>query len=107
MPFLRRPPPLAAAGFHDLRHVVLPTVQIQAPGRAGKIILAAAEEKEEPNMPVKTGDEEFLSHIVSEICDYAVRNGYEPNDTLKTISENIMLMLEIATFNNWKPEDES
>lgn len=57
-------------------------------------------------MPVKTGDEEFLSHIVSEICNYAVRNGYEPNDTLKTISENIMLMLEIATFNNWKPEDD-
>lgn len=104
---MRHPPPLAAAGLYDPRNVVLPPVQIQAPGRAGKIILAAAEEKEEPNMPVKTGDEEFLSHIVSEICDYAVRNGYEPNDTLKTISENIMLMLEIATFNNWKPEDES
>ena len=78
---MRHTPPLATAGFYDMRNVVLSPVQIQAPGRAGKIILAAAEEKEEPNMPVKTGDEEFLSHIVSEICDYAVRNGYEPNDT--------------------------
>ena len=78
---MRHTPPPATAGFYDMRNVVLSPVQIQAPGRAGKIILAAAEEKEEPNMPVKTGDEEFLSHIVSEICDYAVRNGYEPNDT--------------------------
>jgi len=58
-------------------------------------------------MPIKTGDEEFLSQIISAICNYAVKNGYEPNDTLKAVSENILAMLEIATFNNWKPEDES
>lgn len=47
-------------------------------------------------------DEIFLLHIITEICDYAVENQMEPNDTLKTISENILAMLKIATFNNWK-----
>lgn len=47
-------------------------------------------------------DEIFLLHIITEICDYAVENKMEPNDTLKTISENILAMLKISTFNNWK-----
>lgn len=47
-------------------------------------------------------DEIFLLHIITEICDYAVENEMEPNDTLKTISENILAMLKISTFNNWK-----
>ena len=47
-------------------------------------------------------DEIFLLHIITEICDYAVENQMEPNDTLKTISENILAMLKISTFNNWK-----
>lgn len=47
-------------------------------------------------------DEIFLLHIITEICDYAVENQMEPNDTLKTISENILSMLKISTFNNWK-----
>lgn len=47
-------------------------------------------------------DEIFLLHIITEICDYAVENKMEPNDTLKTISENILSMLKISTFNNWK-----
>lgn len=46
-------------------------------------------------------DNEFLSHIVSEICDYAVKNGMEPDDTLNTIANNIIMLLEISTFNNW------
>ena len=47
-------------------------------------------------------DEEFLVHIISEVCDYAVENGMEPNDTLRAVSENILKLLEISTFNNWK-----
>ena len=47
-------------------------------------------------------DEEFLVHIISEVCDYAVENEMEPNDTLRTVAENILKLIEISTFNNWK-----
>jgi len=47
-------------------------------------------------------DEEFMTHIICEICDYAVANGMEPNDTLNTISDNIKALLKVSTFNNWK-----
>ena len=47
-------------------------------------------------------DEKFMSEIIAEICNYAVKNGMEPNDTLNTIAHNILAMLEICTFNNWK-----
>lgn len=52
-------------------------------------------------------DSEFMAHVVSEICDYAVRNEMEPNDTIKTIAENLLFLLEISTFNTWKPSEES
>ena len=51
---------------------------------------------------VGMNDEEFLNHIICEICDYAVDNDMEPNDTLATIADNIKVILEIATFNGWK-----
>lgn len=47
-------------------------------------------------------DTEFLAHLISEICTYAVKNEMEPNDTLKTVAENILMLLEISTFNGWK-----
>ena len=47
-------------------------------------------------------DAEFMTHIIGEICDYAVRNGMEPDDTLHTIADNIKALLKISTFNNWK-----
>ncbi len=46
--------------------------------------------------------EEFMTHIISEICDYAVKNSMEPDDTLSTIADNIKVLLEISTFNGWK-----
>lgn len=49
-------------------------------------------------------DQEFLTKIVSEICDYAVKNGMEPDDTLGTVADNIKALLEISTFNNWRPK---
>lgn len=49
-------------------------------------------------------DEEFMTHIICEICDYAVTNGMEPDDTLNTIANNIMALLRISTFNNWKKD---
>lgn len=48
------------------------------------------------------GDAEFLTHIIAEICDYAVKNEMEPNDTLLTVADNIKALLEISTFNGWE-----
>ncbi len=48
-------------------------------------------------------DHEFMAQIIAEICDYAVKNKMEPNDTLRTVAENIDMMLEISNFNNWQP----
>lgn len=47
-------------------------------------------------------DAEFMTHIITEICDYAVENKMEPNDTLQTIADNIKALLKVSTFNNWK-----
>ena len=47
-------------------------------------------------------DADFMTNIICEICDYAVKNEMEPNDTLLTISDNIKALLKISTFNNWK-----
>lgn len=51
-------------------------------------------------------DTEFMSHIISEICTYAVKHEMEPDDTLETIAENILALLKISTFNSWgKPQE--
>ena len=49
-------------------------------------------------------DEEFLTHIITEICNYAVDNDMEPNDTLSVIADNINALLEISSFNGWIKE---
>lgn len=45
-------------------------------------------------------DEEFMTYIINKIAEYAIDNNMEPDDTLKTVAENILALLEIATFNN-------
>lgn len=46
-------------------------------------------------------EEEFMTHVITEICDYAVENNMEPDDTLSVIADNIKALLEISTFNGW------
>lgn len=46
-------------------------------------------------------DVEFMTNIISEICNYAVENEMEPDDTIRTIANNLLAILEISTFNNW------
>ena len=46
-------------------------------------------------------EEEFMTHIITEICDYAAENSMEPDDTLSTMADNIKAILEISTFNAW------
>lgn len=52
-------------------------------------------------------DTEFLTRIITEICDYAVKNDMEPNDTLSTVADNIKALLEISTFNGWKVKQDA
>ena len=52
-------------------------------------------------------DLEFKSHIISEICDYAVANNIEPDEALALIANDILCALELATFNAWKPNNGS
>lgn len=47
-------------------------------------------------------EQKFMTHIITEICDYAVENDMEPDDTLSTIADNIKALLEISTFNGWE-----
>ena len=60
-------------------------------------------EKEGAKMTEKelSADMELLNSIISQICDYAVDNGLEPDDTIKTIAGNLQALCEIASFNNW------
>lgn len=51
-----------------------------------------------------SADMELLNSIISQICDYAVDNGLEPDDTIKTIAGNLQALCEIASFNNWHKE---
>ena len=46
-------------------------------------------------------DAEFITNIISEICNHAVENEMEPDDTIRTIANNLLAILEISTFNNW------
>ena len=53
----------------------------------------------EPTEAEREQDIKFLVHIIFEIRDYARSVGQEPDDTLKTVANWILAMLEIATFN--------
>lgn len=46
-------------------------------------------------------DVEFMSHLITEICDFARENDMEPDDTLKTVAENLLALLKFSTFNHW------
>lgn len=47
-------------------------------------------------------DAQLLSTIVCMICDYSVKNGMNPDESIKIIAENLLKLREISTFANWK-----
>lgn len=47
-------------------------------------------------------DIEFITSVISQICDYAIDNGMNATDTLKTVANNILAICEIADFDEWK-----
>ena len=46
-------------------------------------------------------DAKFHVHILAEICDYAVQQGMDPDDTVRAVANNLLAMLTICSFNNW------
>lgn len=51
-------------------------------------------------------DTDFLTHIIVEICNYAIDNDMAPDDALSIIADNIKALLEISSFNTWIREGE-
>lgn len=47
-------------------------------------------------------DADFMTDIINYICDYAVENGLDPNETIKIVAENLLSILEIANFSEWR-----
>lgn len=51
-------------------------------------------------------DNELMVQVISLIVSYAIENEMSPNETIKTVAENMLFLLEIATFENWGKKDE-
>ena len=47
-------------------------------------------------------DSELMTEVISLIASYAVENDMSPNETIKTVSENMLGLLKIANFENWE-----
>lgn len=47
-------------------------------------------------------ESDFITHILSTICDYAKVNNYEITETVKAMGENLITLTEIANFDKWK-----
>ena len=50
-------------------------------------------------------DMDFLLTIITQICDYSVKNNMLPDETIKTISESMLSLLKISSFNGWRGEE--
>ena len=62
------------------------------------------EELREPTEAERERDIKFITHILFEIRDYAKSVGQEPDETLKSIAEWILALLNVATFNGEEGE---
>ena len=51
---------------------------------------------------LELSEEDFITHIVTTICDYAKLNGYEVTDTVKTMGENLVELTKICNLDSWK-----
>ncbi len=51
-------------------------------------------------------DGELLTQVISLIASYAIENKMSPNETIKTVAENMLFLLEIATFENWEKKED-
>ena len=53
-----------------------------------------------------TSDGKLMVDIISMICDYARANRYELDETLRTVANNILSFLSIASLNEWVGDDD-
>ena len=53
-----------------------------------------------------TSDGKLMVDIISTICDYARANRYEPDETLRTVANNILSFLSIASLNEWVGDED-
>lgn len=51
-------------------------------------------------------DSELMTQVISLIASYAIENEMSPNETIKTVAENMLLLLEIATFEHWGEKED-
>lgn len=51
-------------------------------------------------------DSELMTQVISLIASYAIENKISPNETIKTVAENMLCLLEIATFENWEKKED-
>lgn len=49
---------------------------------------------------------ELLTQVISSIASYAIENKMSPNETIKTVAENMLCLLKIATFENWEKKED-
>ena len=56
------------------------------------------------NLEMENKDIDFLTNTISSICDYAVKNNMQPNETLETVAKNILELLTICNFNKWESD---
>lgn len=50
-------------------------------------------------------DSELMAQVISLIASYAIKNKMSPNETIKTVAENMLDLLKIATFENWEKRE--
>lgn len=60
----------------------------------------------EPTEEEREQDVEFLVGILMQIKNYAVSCGQEPDDTLRTVANWILGLLDVATFNGDLEEEQ-
>ena len=47
-------------------------------------------------------DTDFFKNILVQICNYAVKNNLQPDETIEIIAKSMLALLKISTFNSWK-----
>ena len=47
----------------------------------------------------------FMNDIIKYTCNYAVENGLDPNETIRIVAKNLLFILEIADFSEWRYEE--
>lgn len=54
------------------------------------------------NLINKMSENEFITYVICTIADYAKANGYDENETMETMGENLISISKVADFSEWK-----